>query len=131
MMAEKLGEINDRLLLLTAGRREAEKLMGAELDPDVIAAQLIERVRDLTAFLASREVEDQRKALFSFCKRIVADAEAREIVMETNLTGMAHEEALPGIPGGLCNLNLPEWEVAQIAQPPIAVLSPELRFRAA
>ncbi|MCH7597402.1 MAG: hypothetical protein IID35_12700 [Planctomycetes bacterium] len=53
-------------------------------------------------------MEDQRKALFAFCKRIVADAETREIVIETNLTGMAREEALPGIPAGLCNLNLPE-----------------------
>ncbi|MCH7597401.1 MAG: recombinase family protein [Planctomycetes bacterium] len=46
VMAEKLGELNDRLLLLTTQRREAEKLMHAELNPDVIAAQLIERVRD-------------------------------------------------------------------------------------
>ena len=46
LMAEKLGQINDRLLLLTARRREAEELMGRELNPDVIAAQLIERVRE-------------------------------------------------------------------------------------
>ena len=65
-------------------------------------------MRDLTAFLGSQDVEDQRKALFAFCKRIVADAETREIVIETNLTGMAHKESLPGIPDGLCNLNLPE-----------------------
>ncbi|MCH7591810.1 MAG: recombinase family protein [Planctomycetes bacterium] len=107
-MAEKLGEINDRLLLLAARRREAERLMAAELNPDVIASQLIDRVRDLTVFLGSQDVEDQRKALFAFCKRIVADAGAREIVIETNLTGMACEEALPGVPAGLCNLNLPE-----------------------
>ena len=131
VMAEKLGELNDRLLLLTTQRREAEKLMHAELNPDVIAAQLIERVRDLTAFLGSQDVEDQRKALFAFCKRIVADAEAREIVIETNLTGMAHKESLPGIPDGLCNLNLPEWEVQQILQPATAVLTPKMRFRAA
>ena len=61
-MAEKLGEISDRLLLLTTQLREAEKLMAAELNPDVIAVQLIERVRDLSAFLESREVEDQRKS---------------------------------------------------------------------
>ena len=82
--------------------------MGAELNPDIIAVQLIERVRNLTAFLGSRDVEDQRKALFALCKRIVADAVAREIVIKTNLTGMAHEETLQGVPAGLCNLNLPE-----------------------
>ena len=131
VMAEKLGEINDRLLLLIAQRREAEKLMHAELNPDVIAAQLIERVRGLTAFLESRNVEDQRKALFAFCKRIVADAETREIVIKTNLLGMAHEETLPGVPAGLCNLNLPEWGVQQILQPSIALLTPKMRFRAA
>ena len=65
-------------------------------------------MRDLTAFLGSQDVEDQRKALFAFCKRIVADAETREIVIKTNLLGMAHEETLPGVPAGLCNLNLPE-----------------------
>lgn len=130
-MAEKLGELNDRLLPLTTQRREAEKLMHAELNPDVIAAQLIERVRDLTAFLESRDIEDQRKALFACCKRIVADAKTRDIVIETDFAGLAYEQTLPGLPIGLCNTHLPEWEVQQILQPSIALLAPKIRFRTA
>lgn len=82
--------------------------MGTDLDPDLIAAQLIERVRDLTGFLGSQDVEMQRKALFAFCKRVVADAEAREILVETDLTGTAQNETPPGLTAGLCNLTLPE-----------------------
>ena len=64
----------------------------------------------LAAFLESREVEDQRKALFAFCERIVADAASREIVIEANRTGIAHDEALPGLPAGLCDSNLPGYD---------------------
>ncbi len=78
------------------------------VDPDEIAVRLIERVRDLTAFLESQDLEAQRKALFAFCKRIVADAKTREIVIETDLTGMAQSQAVPGLPAELCNLDLPE-----------------------
>ena len=36
-------------------------------------------------------------SVIDFCKCIVADAEAREIMIETHLTGMAREEALPRV----------------------------------
>jgi len=39
--------------------------------------------------LDSRSVEDQRRVLLAFCKSIVADAEASEIVIATDLTGLA------------------------------------------
>ena len=79
-----------------------------DLDPDSIAANLVARVRDLTAMLDSLEVEDQHSALFGFCKRMVADAETREIGIETDLAGLAQEQTLPGLPIGLCNTHLPE-----------------------
>ena len=77
------------------------------------------------------QVKAPRKALFAFCKRIVADAETREIVIETDLTGMAQKTTLPGLPTGLCNLTLPEGEAAQIVQPETAILMRWLWFRAA
>ncbi len=69
---------------------------------------LAARVHDLTAMLESLEVEDQRYALSGFCKRIVADAETRKIVVETDLAGLAQEQTAPGITIGWCNNHLPE-----------------------
>ena len=79
----------------------------------------------------ARHLEAQRTALFAFCKRIVADAETREIVIETDVTGMAQDQAVPGLPSELCNFDLPEGEYAAIAQPGWSILMPWLRFRAA
>ena len=83
-------------------------MTGTHLDSDAIAASLVARVHDLTAMLDSLEVEDQRSALSAFCHRIMADAETREIVIETDLAGLAQEQTLPGLPIGLCNNHLPE-----------------------
>jgi len=44
----------------------------------------------------------------AFCHRIVADAETKEIVVETDLTGLAQNKTLPGLPAGLSDLNLPD-----------------------
>ena len=107
-MATKMAELDDQMLLLTTRKQELLKVTGVNINPDEIAARLIERVRDVTAFLESQDVEAQRKALFAFCKRIVADAGAREIVIETDLTGMAQNQTPPGLATGLCNLTLPE-----------------------
>ena len=103
-------------------------MAGGDLNPDLIAVQLIERVRDLSAFMESQDVLDQRKALFAFCKRIVADAEKREIIVETDLTGSAQGTILPGLPTGLCNCSLPEGGAYLIAQPIMPIFGPELRF---
>lgn len=116
---------------LNTQKREIEKLAGSQSDPDVIATRLIEKVKDLTGFLESQDVDDQRKALFGFCKRIVADAQAREILIETDLTGMAQEKTPPGLPAGLCITNLPDREAYIIAQPEMPFLAPLLRFAAA
>ena len=97
-VATKVAELGDQMIVLTARKQEILKVTGVNIDPDEIAVRLIERVHDLTAFLTSQDVETQRKALFAFCKRIVADAESREIVVETDLTGMAQEKTLPGLP---------------------------------
>ncbi len=126
-----LQEIQGELLKLNTQKREIEKLAGGRLDPDVIATQLIARVKDLTGFLESQDVEEQRKALFAFCKRIVADAENREIILSTDLTGMAPNETPPGLPAGLCNSMLPDREACIIAQPEMLFLTPHLRFAAA
>ncbi|MHC4442832.1 MAG: hypothetical protein ACYTF1_14345 [Planctomycetota bacterium] len=106
-------------------------MAGGNLKPDLIAVQLIERVRDLSAFMESQDVQDQRKALFAFCKWIVADADKREIVVETDLTGSAQGTTLTGLPTGLCNWTLPEGEAYLIAQPVMPIINPELRFLAA
>ena len=87
-----------------AWMRELTEL-GVEVD--VIAGQLTERVANLTPFLSSHDVEDQRKVLFAFRKRFVADAEQREIVVETDLTGGAQSASDGQLPR-LCNLKLPE-----------------------
>ena len=79
----------------------------------------------------SRRSAVSMSALFAFRKRIVAHAETREIMVEKKLTGMAREEALPGIPARWCNSNLPEWGVQQILQPQTAFLTPKMRFRVA
>jgi len=107
-VAAKMAELDDQMLLLTTRKQEILKVTGVNLDPDEIAIRLIERVRDLTAFLTSQDVQARRKALFASCKRIVADANVREIVIETDLTGVTQDQALPGLPARLCNLNLPE-----------------------
>ena len=72
------------------------------------AARLIEQVRNVASLLDSQSIEDQRRVLMAFCQRIVADAEAREIVVETDLTGLAQNKTLPGLPAGLSDLTLPE-----------------------
>lgn len=53
------------------------------------------------------------------------------MVIETDLTGLAQGTTPRGLVAGLCNLTLPEGEVAQIVQPDILILRPRLRFRAA
>ncbi len=107
-VSRKSREIGEKLCVATTRRQEILGVAGTHLDPDAIAADLVSRVHDLTAMLDSLEVEDQRAALSGFCKRIVADAETREIVIETDLAGLAHEQTLPGLPIGLCNNHLPE-----------------------
>ncbi len=131
VLRKKLTEIGDRLAVLHARKRDIEHIVGINPDPDAIAEQLLERVRNLTELMDSASVEDQRRVLFSFCKRLTADADARELVIETDLTGLAQKETLPGVPAGLCNCSLPEWGVQQILQPVICILSPRMRFRAA
>ncbi len=109
-VAQKLREIDDELLMLTTRKQEVLKLAGGSLDPDLIAVQLIERVRDLAGLLESQDLDDQRKALFAFCKRIVADSANREIVIEADLTGLAQSTSPSGLTGGLCNLLLPDQD---------------------
>lgn len=105
-MVQKLAEIDDEPLVLATQREEIVRVVGSDLD--AIAATLLERVNDLAGFLESQDVETQRKALFAFCRRIVADAQRREIVIETDLLGMAQNETPPGLPAGSCISNLPE-----------------------
>ena len=131
LVTQELREIDDGLLLLNTRREEIRKVLGHDLDPDVIASRLIGRVHDLRAFLDSQGVADQRKDLFAFCKRITADAFTKEIVIETDLAGMAQKETPPGLPAGLCNLTLAEGGPCIIAQPAIDVLQATLLFRAA
>ena len=114
-VAERLRAIDDELLMLTTRRQEVLRLAGGTLDPDAIAAQIIEQVRDVRAFLGSQAVEEQRRVLFAFCKRIVADAERREIVVEADLSGLAQNEAPPGFPAGLSVADLTSNENAQPA----------------
>lgn len=52
------------------------------------------------AFLNSQIVEAQRKLLFRYCKRIVADSRTRQITIEINLAGTALDKTLPGLPAG-------------------------------
>jgi len=108
LVVQKLAEIDDELLVLTTQREEIVRVVGSDLDADAIAATLLERVNDLAGFLESQDVETQRKALFAFCRRIMADAQRREIVVETDLLGLAQNETPPGLPAGLCISNLPE-----------------------
>jgi hypothetical protein len=58
--------------------------------------------------LDGQNVETQRTALFTFCRRIVAGAQRKEIVIETDLLGLAQNETPPGLPAGLCITDLPE-----------------------
>ena len=53
---------------------------------------------------------------FAFYKRIMADAETRQIVIETDLTGMAQGKTVAGLPAELCDLHLPELEAQENAQ---------------
>jgi len=153
IVADKVAELDDQMLVMTTRKQEILKVTGVNITPDEIAARLIERVRDLTGFLGSQDLEAQRKALFAFCKRIVADADTREIVIETDLTGMAQGQAVAGLPPELCNLHLPDLEAQENAQPAVvdglcnstlpegeaasiahletSILMPWLRFRAA
>lgn len=108
VVAQKLAEIDDELLVLATRREEIVRVVGCDLDADAIGARLLERVNDLAGFLESQDVETQRTALFAFCRRIVADAQRREIVIETDLLGLAQNETPPGVPAGLCISDLPE-----------------------
>ena len=108
VVAQKLAEFDDELLVLATRREEIVRVVGCDLDADAIGARLLERVNDLAGFLESQDVETQRTALFAFCRRIVADAQRREIVIETDLLGLAQNETPPGVPAGLCISDLPE-----------------------
>ena len=108
LVTQKLAEIDDELLVLATRRDEIVRVVGSDLDADAIAAKLLERVNDLADFLDTPDVETQRTALFAFCRKITADAQRREIVIETDLMGMAQNETPPGLPAGLCNNHLPE-----------------------
>ena len=44
----------------------------------------------------------------AFCHKIAADADSKEIVVETDLTGLAQSKTLPGVLTGLSDLDLPE-----------------------
>jgi site-specific DNA recombinase len=107
-VSRKFRELDEELVVATTRKQEIVAMVGTDFDPDAIAASLVDRMHDLAGMLESLEIEDQRSALFSFCKRIVADAETREIVIETDLAGLAQEQTLPGLPIGLCNKHLPE-----------------------
>lgn len=107
-VAQKLQGIDDELLLLTTREQEVLKVAGGSLDPDAIAVQLIERVRDLAGFLESEGVKKQRDALLAFCKSITTDSASREIVIQADLTGLAQNQTPPGLAAGLCISNLPE-----------------------
>ena len=107
-VSRKFREIDEELCVATTRKQEILAVTGTDLDPDSIAAGLVSRVHDLTAMLESLDIEDQRSTVFGFCKRIVADVETREIIIETDLAGLAQEQTLPGLPIGLCNNHLPE-----------------------
>ena len=109
-VADKLAELNEQALLLNSRQQEILKVLGVNLDPDEIAARLIEKVRDVASLLDSRSIEDQRRVLMAFCHKIVADAESKEIVVEADLTGMAQDETLPVLPAGLSDSNLPDQD---------------------
>ena len=83
------------------------RVVGSYLEAGAIAAKLLDRVNNLAGSLEIPDVEAQRTALFAFCCRIVADAQRKEIVIETDLLGTAQNETPPGLPVGLCNNKLP------------------------
>jgi hypothetical protein len=58
--------------------------------------------------LDGQNVETQRTALFAFCRRIVAGAQRKEIVIETDLLGLAQNETPPGVTARLYVNRLPE-----------------------
>ena len=107
-VATKMAELDSQLLLLNSRRQEILKVLGVNLDPDEIAARLIEQVRDVASLLDSRSIEDQRRVLMAFYKKIVADAGSKEIVVETDLTGLAQSKTLPGVLTGLPDSDLPD-----------------------
>ena len=113
---ERLRELDDRLFVLTAKKQEILKVTGVNIDLDEIAVLLLEPVRGLTAFLDSQDVKAQRKALFAFCIRIVADSRTKKVLIETDLTGMAQDQAVPGLPAELCDLDLPNPQAHANAQ---------------
>ena len=78
-----------------------------------------------------RSIDDQQRVLMAFCDRIVADAEAKDIVVEADLTGMVQNRILPGFLAGLSDSDLPEHDT-RVARPfEAALLRPQLRFRCA
>jgi hypothetical protein len=131
LVVQKFAEIDDELLVLATQREEIVRVVGSDLDADAIAARLLERVNDLAGFLESQDVEAQRKALFAFWRRIVADARRKEIVIETGLLGLAQNETPPGLPARLCISNLPESQTRVDLQLLIKLPRPSSRFRAA
>ena len=78
----------------------------------------------------SQSIEDQRRVLIAFCKRIVADAESREIVVETDLTRLAQSKTLPGVLTGLPDSALPDLAAGEIQQPALADGLPDSTLRA-
>jgi hypothetical protein len=56
----------------------------------------------------------------AFCQQIVADANSREIVVETDLTGLAQSKTLPGVLTGLPDSDLPDQVSGEIQQPALA-----------
>ena len=67
-----------------------------------VAIQIILQVRNVRIFPESQATEDQRQVLFTFCKRIVADADRRETVIETDLAGLSQHQVMGEVPTVLC-----------------------------
>jgi hypothetical protein len=55
----------------------------------------------------------------AFRRKIVADAWAREIVVETDLAGLAQSKTLPGVLTGLPVSDLPDLVSGEYSNPPL------------
>ena len=107
-LRRKIKEIENDLAVAETRKQEVCRAVGGDLDPDAIAARLVSRVANLAEMLESLDVEEQRSALFAFAPRMTADAKTREIVIETDLLGLAQDETLSRLPTGLCINHLPD-----------------------
>ena len=107
-VAEILGFRGALVSILCSQSGQLVNFSEASSSQALVAARLVSRVANLAEMLESLDVEEQRSALFAFAPRMTADAKTREIVIETDLLGLAQDETLSRLPTGLCINHLPD-----------------------